>query len=334
LNSLWLFSQWNSKPTQINELKQLKLAANTDSMLRIDYLISLKFHELINIHRKINNTHELMWDDTLWLVSRNHNLWMEKANHLGHYQTNDSPFFTGKTPGERHLFTINSNQFSDWCGENCLYIFTAHLKIGSDTAYINSVANSIFQTWKTSDGHNRNMLSDRASRHGTSVYHAKDGRIWATDLFAFRKWNNLPSLNNPKESNEVSKNTTEQKITVNRIKKDLKKSVKKTSFTQQLNNLAQETLNNLRIFEKENPNFSEHVTVKSIRFKLQKFPYYSKKHKIELKLNSVTHILSFSEDDYKKWLEQFSDSQNGYSFKLVRLHKKNELILAECRLIK
>lgn len=334
LNSLLLFSQWNSKPSRIDDLKQLKLSVLTDSMLRIDYLISLKFHELLNIHRKVNKTHELIWDDTLWLASRNHNLWMEKDNQLSHIETNVSPFFTGKTPGERHVFITNSTKRSDWCGENCLYISSASHKLSSDTVYINHVATSVFQTWKTSDGHNKNMLSNQALRHGASVYHAKDGRIWATDLFAYSKWNNMPRIINPTQSNEISTTNSETKITVSRIKKDMKKMVNKTSFTQFLNNEAHEILNEKNIFEKEKPDFSDYITVKKVRIKTQKFPYYSKQLKIEKKLISVTHILSFSEEDYSNWLNQFRNSQNGYSIKLVRLHKKDELILAECRIIK
>lgn len=46
-------------------------------------------------------------------------------------------------------------------------------------------ASSIFESWKNSPGHNRNMLDTRYSQMGVGVVYDSSGQTWATTQFIF-----------------------------------------------------------------------------------------------------------------------------------------------------
>ena len=66
----------------VQRLNAIKKTAETDSVQFIERLAAFYFHENINEYRKASNKGKLVWDDTLWLASRNHCVWMA-ANKIG-----------------------------------------------------------------------------------------------------------------------------------------------------------------------------------------------------------------------------------------------------------
>lgn len=157
---------------------------------------ALKFHKLINKHRLQNKKSSLEWNNSLWLVSYNHNVWMSGNKKLSHSETKGTVGFTGIYPAERTAFVFvesvfNSAEANSYYGENVLsYVGDRH-KMTAD-----NIANTAFLQWKKSPGHNENMLDETLKVHGTAFKIAPDGRVWATDLF-FDKINISVTVKSP-----------------------------------------------------------------------------------------------------------------------------------------
>jgi uncharacterized protein YkwD len=161
-------------------LRGVQKQAITDTVMKIERLAALKFHKLLNAYRRENKLDTLRFNDTLWLASRNHNIWMMVNNQLSHSEEKDTPSFTGEDPGDRYEFVAKDNANCSWTGENCLYNFSYGSSI--EKAAENIARESISQ-WKSSPGHNANMLRERHRQHGVAFNIGKDGRCWGTDLF-------------------------------------------------------------------------------------------------------------------------------------------------------
>lgn len=85
----------------VHQLPAIKKSAETDSVQFIERLAAYYFHQNINEYRKANEKSILVWDDTLWLASRNHCVWMCANNELSHGEKKGTYFFSGKQPGDR-----------------------------------------------------------------------------------------------------------------------------------------------------------------------------------------------------------------------------------------
>lgn len=170
---------------QRNKVFKLSEIENWDdfinrSEMKVEREIALHFHQLINDYRSKKRLNVLIWDDTLWLAARNHNLWMQKQNKLSHQQTLKNEFYSGKNPEERLLFVDSEYPRNKWNGENCLYIGGYSIPLNTSTE---DVAKEIFNDWKKSTGHNQNMLKSSHISHGMSIFIDNKGKLWATDLF-------------------------------------------------------------------------------------------------------------------------------------------------------
>ncbi|MCU0432649.1 MAG: CAP domain-containing protein [Bacteroidia bacterium] len=152
----------------------------TDSVMKTERLAALRFHRLINEYRRENKLDTLAFNDTLWLAARNHNIWMMANDYMGHTEEKETPSFTGEDPGDRYEFVVNGNGNCLWTGENCLYNFASGSTVESAAE---NIATASFSQWKSSPGHNANMLRDRHWQHGVAFSIGKDGRCWGTDLF-------------------------------------------------------------------------------------------------------------------------------------------------------
>ncbi|CAN5162024.1 hypothetical protein BH09BAC5_BH09BAC5_09180 [soil metagenome] len=157
--------------------------ATLDSVQKTERLAAILFHNKINEHRAVNGKSRLGWDDTLWLAARNHNLWMVDNDELNHHEKPGTKSFTGDGPGDRYEFASRGKGKCSWSGENCLYNYAQ----GNSTIEKNAehIAEYSFQQWKSSPGHNANMLNGGSRVHGVAFYISKDGRVWATDIFSY-----------------------------------------------------------------------------------------------------------------------------------------------------
>ncbi|MCG9911489.1 MAG: CAP domain-containing protein [Flavobacteriales bacterium] len=155
--------------------------SESDSLRRIERMAALEFHKLLNAYRTENGQQPVQWNETLWLTSRNHNIWMDAHGTLSHHQKEKTKHFSGVGPGERYAYASGGNAEQSWSGENALYNYSAYGKTEAQIA--KHIAEASFKQWKNSPGHNANMLGSGHKLHGTAFLIAKD-RVWGTDLFA------------------------------------------------------------------------------------------------------------------------------------------------------
>jgi len=172
---------------QVLEASKLPILLNQsqkDSIKKLERLAALKFHERINKYRLENGINKLAWDDTLWLASRNHCLWMDANDSLSHDEIKNTKNFTGDDPGDRYEYACNKKGGCSWSGENALYNFP----VGGTTIeeQANGIAEECFEAWKSSYGHNQNMLGPASRVHGVAFYISSKGKVWGTDLFSYK----------------------------------------------------------------------------------------------------------------------------------------------------
>jgi uncharacterized protein YkwD len=161
------------------DISNLIEKSKIDSIANIERLAAVKFHGLINNYRLSKGRKILIWDDTLWIASRNHNLCMMEQQALSHSESSRNTYFTGQEPNERYDFASGGRSTFQWTGENALYNNSC---LGTTRHEIaGNMARSSFEQWRKSAGHNRNMLA-RNYRHGVAFL-IKEELVWATDLF-------------------------------------------------------------------------------------------------------------------------------------------------------
>ncbi|MFN5183254.1 MAG: CAP domain-containing protein [Bacteroidota bacterium] len=192
------------KPELVRQLYTIKKAVETDSIQYIERLAAFYFHQEINEYRKANKKSILVWDDTLWLASRNHCLWMLVNAQCSHNQKNGTYFFTGLGPGERIQYVSEGKSHLNWSGENVYYdSYSACGKVIDKIA--KGIAFSSFNAWKNSPGHNENMLRDDSYGHGVAFI-ISGTSIRSTDLFMYHSNNYIEqTFNLPTSPNFIEK---------------------------------------------------------------------------------------------------------------------------------
>jgi hypothetical protein len=185
LATLFLIIAFNFNVKGQNEVYKYKdvgvllSAYKSDSIALIERLVAYFFHEKLNVYRISKGRGVLLWSDELWLVSRNHCVWMASQNNLSH-EERGGVFFTGFDPGNRIAY-CNSKSIFHWTGENIFYTTDSWYGTVDETA--KELALEAFEMWKESSGHNKNMLRIEAKVQGAAFY-LKDGVMWATELLA------------------------------------------------------------------------------------------------------------------------------------------------------
>jgi len=116
--------------------------------------------EYINVHRLNHKREKLIIHHKLNSAANLHGEYMEYEKKLSHSQTNTSnPFYKGKTPTQRVGLSA---------GENILYNWI-------DASYTSKkIAQTLFNQWKSSPGHNNNMLSNVYTYFGFECIISKD----------------------------------------------------------------------------------------------------------------------------------------------------------------
>lgn len=176
-----------SQPVTLADLNHVLKSASKDSLRYIERLAALNFHERLNQYRVKKGKSEIKWDETLWLTSYNHCLWMDAHDVLSHRQIANTRFFSGLSPGDRYNFAAGGNSANSWTGENALYNYSARGESAEDIA--ENIAEYSLNQWIQSPGHHENLLSGSHSMHGTAFRINDDGQVWGTDLFAYSSSN-------------------------------------------------------------------------------------------------------------------------------------------------
>jgi uncharacterized protein YkwD len=157
--------------------------ASVDSTEKTERLAAIYFHQEINQYRVAQKKTPLGWDDTLWLAARNHCNWMKENDKLSHEENAGTKAFNGQSPADRYDFASKGKGKCSWSGENILYQWA--FSYSTIQEYARDIANQAFELWKSSPGHNENMLNDASRIHGVAFRFATDGKIWTTDLFCY-----------------------------------------------------------------------------------------------------------------------------------------------------
>lgn len=172
-----------SLSAQANKIEDLpRLISKNNANAQIERLAALEFHKLLNQYRKKRyKKTPLKWNDSIWLICRNHTLWMTKVNKLTHIEKSKNSYYTGQSPSDRCDFIDNTINIS-YSGENALY-FYPYLD-GEIMETAKNIAEKSFKMWKSSAGHNSNMLGSGHRLHGAAFIIDKEGTVWSTSLFA------------------------------------------------------------------------------------------------------------------------------------------------------
>ena len=171
----------NAQIHTYQNVNQLLKEAEQDSIAYIERTAALEFHKLINQYRSENDLNTIKWNETLWIATQNHNLWMSKTGKLSHHQTTNNKYFSGDSPGDRLNYAAGGDATISWSGENALYNYSHRGTTKDEIA--KNIAKSSFKQWKNSPGHNENMLGKRHGSHGVA-FKINGGVVWGTDLFS------------------------------------------------------------------------------------------------------------------------------------------------------
>lgn len=134
------------------------------------YVLNQEMYRLVNNHRKNNGLKAL---DIL-----------PNAQELSNIKSKDmavNNYFDHRDPNGKYNWEKNT-QFGPMNGENIVMKSLNTRKQFSDDE-IKQVANDLFEMWKHSPGHNRNMLNNSFTGFGFGAYVTKDGRIYGTQTF-------------------------------------------------------------------------------------------------------------------------------------------------------
>ena len=166
-----------TQPFKANDLNVLLTDSSSsfDQDINFSRTVSRLFHEKINDYRISKKQMPLRWNDTLWLVALNHSIYIDNNKDFNHRQNRKKKMYSGETPDNRYQFVLNNESTDVQCGEN---IF----QWSSTLITAESLCNLMFESWKKSSGHNKNMLSHLYIEHGMAIYAGKQG-ITCTNVF-------------------------------------------------------------------------------------------------------------------------------------------------------
>lgn len=182
-NPIKIKSKFNDKLLKKRDLPLVFSELKTDTMMQIERLAAFYFHQLINEYRIKNGKKWLLWDEELWLAARNHSLYITIT--FEHLEESYNKFQTGYWQDSRINWVRENRERHDYNGENlCGFPFGSknYYKIEEFAKYI---AETALDSWKKSEGHNRNMLNFEHGKHATAFVFDDKQCILATSLFAF-----------------------------------------------------------------------------------------------------------------------------------------------------
>jgi uncharacterized protein YkwD len=181
------------------EMNDFLKGIENDKFLQLERMTSMAFHNILNEYRATEGLNTIYWDDKLWMAARNHTVYMHRTAHCSHTAAWQSQLFTGLDPENRVDFvTYDINEYDNASAEN-IAVFGRDFSEGAriDMNFANALtweemleyakynAQEMFDMWKDSPGHNRNMLGEDHLAHGTSIiYNENTESAYATSVFA------------------------------------------------------------------------------------------------------------------------------------------------------
>ncbi len=181
--------QKQSKTTllTVEDLQLFVSLSKTDSIVKLERLTALYFHEMLNEYRQKKKRERLSWDDTLWLAARNHAVWMMKNDKISHTQSTSSKAFTGKSYKDRITYVLKEKVSFNATGENALYNSNSGQSKQIDL-WAKELANICFNQWKNSKDHHDNMIQKLFNTHGMAIIIDPNGEVYAVDLFVLKMY--------------------------------------------------------------------------------------------------------------------------------------------------
>ncbi len=145
-------------------------------------MLETRVHELINVQRTTNGLNELSWNEVLVNAARKHSADMATRN----YFTHDSP--------EGHDLTWRYAQESFVCptayGENIeqdwtfgTIEYTNGVETSREWKTLEQIAQSIVNSWMTSEGHRKNILTSNFRTEGIGIAVTSEGEVYTTEDF-------------------------------------------------------------------------------------------------------------------------------------------------------
>jgi uncharacterized protein YkwD len=157
---------WTPTPTPSPEPMQPFDAANGDVFNTVTN-IEREVHKLSNEARAARDIDPLVWDPRLAYAGRAHCRDMAKRDFYSHRNPD------GESPQDRlDNYRIDYRMASENAAKMYFEEVTAR-----------GVAENLFQRWKNSGPHWRNIINDRWDRHGTGVYIDRGRHLYGAQEF-------------------------------------------------------------------------------------------------------------------------------------------------------
>lgn len=148
-------------------------------------------HDKVNDHRGDHDRESLAYDNKLARIALGHSEDMADRDFFDH----DNP--DGLDPSERGEevgFTCHKELGGGWYSEGIaeniaqVYVFDGTIYyVGGIPRYTwlteEQIADDIFNAWRTSPGHNQNMLEKDYGSEGIGIAIDEDGKVYATENF-------------------------------------------------------------------------------------------------------------------------------------------------------
>ncbi|MCO6494660.1 MAG: CAP domain-containing protein [Bacteroidetes bacterium] len=218
----------NYRLATLKNLPELIENSNTDNNQFVERVAALEFHNLINRYRTENKMDTLGWDETFWLASRNHSLYMAKnPNYFSHNETNGLSYFSGIDPTARLAYVDGNTSTRFYTNENILQN-NINTSLTNNIQIAKQMALDAFNQWKESPGHNKNMLSARGF-HGVAFV-INGTLFYATDLFG-KKLANSTNLKDMSLSFEFNQQEPE-KLNVVKAGKEVLELIEQKIFAE------------------------------------------------------------------------------------------------------
>lgn len=169
-----------SQPYKLPELNKAVQNVATDAKhLSVSLMASSMFHEMLNDYRRSLKLKPLQPNHVLWIAASNHNLWMAATQTFSHSQKNNHDYFSGVKPSDRIRFVSADAMACHATGEN---IVSLSLPNRSQDSFIaQHIAQTAFDLWRNSSGHNRNMTQSDYTQHGIAFF-ISDNKVWGCSV--------------------------------------------------------------------------------------------------------------------------------------------------------
>jgi len=152
--------------------------------------IARKIHGLVNEHRIDNDIPPMEYDENLEDIAHGHSQDMAENDYFDHVNPEgDDPSQRALDAGYNCHKELVGGFYTEGIGENIAqnYTYESITYISGFPIYDwmteDELSYGIFDQWRTSPGHNENMLEPDYDREGLGIFIDSDGEVYATENF-------------------------------------------------------------------------------------------------------------------------------------------------------